>query len=221
MSSLSRGVHAFTRFASHVGGAVSAVLVGEGVARSDHQAPPSQGVSFGLEGGDDSVVIVNPSAVSYSSSSSRVLDDDQVFEPDEINSSIDTLQQQRPDIFDSILPAFGDLAPDEQDRALSAILQGVRNVLADPLMVADIRNRARQVGNGASGHNLLASFTSTLSSVSDGAVHAATAASATGAAAHWAGIAADHPCLICCDLLAAPVITVGCSHSFCGACMHA
>jgi hypothetical protein len=219
-SSLSRGVTALTRFVSHAAAVSAAVVGGNNVeARSDHHAPPSSAVgnqfTFGLDGGgDDSVVIVNPSSSSSLASSSR---DQNSFFDHEIDDSIDTLRLQRSDILDAVLPpAFSELAPHEQDRALGAIIQGVRNVLADPLMVADIRNRAR-----AGGNDLVASFTSTLSSVSDGAIHAASAASAAGAASHWAGIVADHPCLICCDLLSAPVITVGCSHSFCGACIHA
>ena len=181
----------------------------------------------------------------------------------DISTYIDILSNQ-PDAFSSMLPqSFEDILmmeADDRSYAMDQIFQGVRDVLSDPKLAANITSRARkclnekrQLSNTNSSDRISSPLVSqsvgteeTLLELDDllkntenkastdrkigglrdssipfnRGVHGSSSASADSphSLVPWEQIVADHPCLICCDVLAAPVV-IGCTHTFCGQCV--
>jgi Zinc finger, C3HC4 type (RING finger) len=114
----------------------------------------------------------------------------------------------------------------DMDRAWEKVLDGVRNLLSDQERVDAIMNEMLKSESNKIQEELmsLASDSGTETSVSD--IETVTESSMTSknflpiSQQHqWDDLARDHPCRLCKELLAAPVIT-NCSHSFCGACLN-
>ena len=99
----------------------------------------------------------------------------------------------QPDLFNSLLPV--NLLPRDREVALTMIFQKVRKIFSDRHLLAQI-------------------------TVPDTFPAVASACSTSDCEdSRWDDLVNDYKCMICSDLLAGPVI-LGCSHSFCGICLH-
>ena len=119
-----------------------------------------------------------------------------------------------------------DVPAKDIDRAWEKVLDGVRHLLSDRERVDDIMNEMLKSESSKMQEELmsLASDSGTEISISD--IETVTESSTRtrkdflpiSQQHQWDDLARDHTCLICKELLAAPVIT-NCSHSFCGVCL--
>jgi Zinc finger, C3HC4 type (RING finger) len=119
-----------------------------------------------------------------------------------------------------------DIISQDRDRAWEKILSGVRDVLSNPEVMDEMITAVRKMKPDKMQEDLisLASDSGTEVSVSDIDSVADSQQSSkkdflpVSQQLLWEDLSGDHSCMICREMLAAPLIT-NCSHSFCGVCL--
>ena len=159
-----------------------------------------------------------------------------------IKSAIEFVSQ-RSRIKDQLLSS--DIPPTERDRAWEQILIGVRDVLSKPEVMDEMIAVVRKMKPSKLQEEIKSITSDTSSDISDLDIDvdidslrdsdsdvissfskstksllppASPLYASYASGQQWDEIVAEHSCMICQDLLAAPVIT-SCSHSFCGMCL--
>lgn len=120
-----------------------------------------------------------------------------------------------------------DIPSEEKGRAWEEILSGVRDVLSKPEVLDEMIRAARQLKSEDIPEDLLSltsdsgtdSTFSELNSLPDSEQSSAKDFLPISQHVQWENLTCDYSCLICRELLAAPVIT-NCTHSFCGSCLN-
>ena len=119
-----------------------------------------------------------------------------------------------------------DMPAEEKGRAWEEILLGVRDVLSKPEVLEEMIRAARHFKVEDIPEDLLSltsdcgtdATMSELNSLPDSEQSSAKDFLPISQHVQWENLACDYSCLICRELLAAPVIT-NCTHSFCGSCL--
>lgn len=119
-----------------------------------------------------------------------------------------------------------DIPVEEKGRAWEEILSGVRDVLSKPEVLDEMLRAARLIKPASILDDLLSlrsdceseATMSELNSLPDSEQSSAKDFLPISQQVQWDNLASDYSCSICCELLAAPVIT-NCTHSFCGSCL--
>lgn len=119
-----------------------------------------------------------------------------------------------------------DITTQDRDRAWEKILSGVRDVLSNPEVMDEMITAVRKMKPDKMQEDLisLASDSGTEVSISDIDSVADSQQSSkkdflpVSQQLLWEDLSGDHSCMICREMLAAPLIT-NCSHSFCGVCL--
>ena len=221
-----------------VGGGIAATSAGGNhIAHCRRSESFESEKSYILVEGESAAKIGDPEGEIIEASKSRTTLSDNHRAENSITSAIEFVSSRRK-IKDSFLPAVTSSV--ERDRAWEQILVGVRDVLSQPdvmdKMIASVRNM--NADRLQSDLNSLVSDSDTVfsdididvdtDSLRDGS--SVTKCSTNNlfssklldsfhtSGLQWDELVADNQCMICKDLLAAPVIT-GCSHSFCGICL--
>ena len=119
-----------------------------------------------------------------------------------------------------------DIISQDRDKAWEKILSGVRDVLSNPEVMDEMITAVRKMKPDKMQEDLisLASDSETEVSMSDIESVADSQQSSkkdflpVSQQLLWEDLSGDHSCMICREMLAAPLIT-NCSHSFCGVCL--
>jgi hypothetical protein len=149
----------------------------------------------------------------------------------EIDNALDVMSQQA-SMFDKLLPQH--LLAHERETAKSRILESVRDILSDSGFLKDVYDTASRTPLDKIPKNLLSLSSQSIKSASvgscdsllseesfpsfHGAYHPGESYCRVSLGLSWDDLVSEHPCVICNDLLAGPVI-LSCSHSFCGSCL--
>jgi hypothetical protein len=128
------------------------------------------------------------------------------FRREEIDAALDNIAR-RPELFSSMLPPRFSEMP---KAAVTELFNRTKVAVSDPELVA---STLAQLKCGGTFDREVDEKSSMASNEADAA-----AVHNTSPSLLWDELVTEHPCTICRDLLAAPVI-VGCSHTFCGSCI--